>query len=167
MLRKSLITIFGQRHVLIVYHVEGCSIYWKPCKQIMKHAFTLVNAQRQLFLLISEVHHMPLHQTKPSQQLPSLSLSPHQPPTPPTHGLEGEAELPGAWLTVLRANDSSRTAHCLIGHYLCCQHEAEMWALSIPAAPLFLSCLLPSKHFHPLTRTWLKPNAEARGPFMF
>lgn len=39
--------------------------------------------------------------------------------------------------------------------------DAETWAVSIQAAPLFLSYLLPPKPFHLLTMTVLKPNAEA------
>ncbi len=37
----------------------------------------------------------------------------------------------------------------------------------MPAASLFLSCLLPSKPFHPLTRTQLNPNAKSKSSSPF
>lgn len=116
----------------------------------MEHAFTLDYA---------EVHLMPLHQTKPSLQLLALLLwlslpprhpPPHQPHTPPPPGLDGEAELPGAWLTVLRANHSSRTAHCLIGHYLCCQQWGRDMSGVYPSSP-FVFVLSPSIQTLPCT----------------
>lgn len=106
--------------------------------------------ERGLFFLISEVHLMPLDQTKPSLQLLSVSdcLGPQTPPSNTT-------PLPLLALTVKQSSLEhdwqswepithleQRTA--LLAIISAVSSEAETWAVSIPAASLFLSSLLPS-----------------------
>lgn len=93
----------------------------------------------------------------PSHSISSINAPLPQPHTSSTPGLEGEAELPEAWLTA--PNRSSRTAHCLIGHYLCCQRQGRDVSCVYPSIPFSLRLHLydPSLHW----QRWCKSQAHS------